>query len=146
MFGLAVVLALLLVFSLGLFRTYGTHTHHANRNSVWWPERGRNLIPPAAANITLSRDLLDHDAIYTLSERELNAFLDSRFARPGEALDSFSERSPASPESIGKAIGPFGWVVTKDMVVYSYSASNGGGHQFYHDTNTGRTYQDSAYW
>jgi hypothetical protein len=55
----------------------------------------------------------------------------------------------AFPHSLslpGKAIGPLGWVVTEDTVEYSYSASNGGGHYFYHDTNTGLTYQDSAYW
>jgi hypothetical protein len=140
------ILALIIGCALIVFRTYGTDTHHANRNSIWWPERGRNLIPPTATDITLRRGFLDHYAIYTISERELNAFLDRRFARPGEALDSFSERSPANPENIGKAIGPLGWVGTEDTVEYFYSASNGGGHHFYHDTNTGLTYQDSAYW
>ena len=143
---LGAIFTLLMVFSLSLFWTYGTDTHHANQNSIWWPERGRNLIPPTATDITLRRDFLDHYAIYTISERELNAFLDRRFARPEEALDSFSERSPANPEIIGEAIGPLGWVVTEDTVEYSYSASNGGGHHFYHDTNTGLTYQNSAYW
>ena len=140
------ILALLMVFALPLFWIYGTDTHHANRNSIWWSQRGRNLIPPAATDITLRQDFLDHYAIYTISEKELNAFLDKRFARPGQALDSFSERSPVNPGSIGKAIGPLGWVVTKDTVEYSYSASNGGGHHYYHDTNTGLTYQASAYW
>ncbi|MDC0574960.1 hypothetical protein OAO39_03405 [Pirellulaceae bacterium] len=140
------IFALLMVLALALFWIYGTDTHHANRNSIWWPERGWNLTPPTATDITLRRDFLDHYAIYTISERDLNAFLDRRFARPGEALDSFSERSPANPESIGKVIGPLGWVVTEDTVEYSYSASNGGGHYFYHDTTTGLTYQDSAYW
>jgi len=141
-----VIVALLIVFALILFWIYGTDTHHANRNSIWWSERGRNLIPLAATDITFRQDVLDHYAIYTISEKDLNAFLDKRFARPGEALDSFSERSPAIPEDIGKALGPLGWVVTDDTIEYSYTASNGGGHDFYHDTNTGLTYQDSAYW
>ena len=68
------------------------------------------------------------------------------FARPGEALDSFSERSPANAKNIGNAIGPLGWVVTEDTVVYTYTASNGGAHNYYHDTKTGLTYQSSAYW
>jgi len=135
-----------MVFALTLFRIYGVDTHHASRGSIWWPERCRNLIPPTATDITLRRDLLDHYATYTVSEKDLNAFLDKRFARPGEALDSFSERSPAKPETIGNAIGPLGWVVTKDTVVYTYTASNGGAHNYYHDTNTGLTYQSSAYW
>ena len=107
---------------------------------------GRNLIPPTAADITLRRDMLDHYAIYTVSEKDLNAFLDLRFARPGEVLDSFSERTPVHPGEIGKSIGPLGWVVTADTVVYCYPASNGGAHNYHHDTKTGLTYQSSAYW
>ncbi len=79
---LGVIFAVLMVFALGLFWIYGTDTHHGSRNSIWWSERGRNLIPPDAT----------------------------------------------------------------DTVEYTYSASNGGAHQFYHDTKTGLTYQDSAYW
>ena len=135
-----------MVFALVVFRIYGVDTHHANRGSIWWPERCRNLIPPAATDITLRRDLLDHYATYTVSEKDLTAFLDKRFVRLGETLDSFSERSPANPESIGNAIGPLGWVVTESTVVYTCTASNGGAHNYYHDTNTGLTYQSSAYW
>jgi hypothetical protein len=141
-----VVLALTMVFALTLFRIYGVDTHHASRDGIWWPERCRNLIPPAATDITLRRDVLDHYATYTVSEKDLNAFLDKRFARPGEALDSFSERSSVNPKNIGNAIGPLGWVVTEDTVVYTYTASNGGAHSYYHDTKTGLTYQSSAYW
>jgi len=141
-----VILAFTMVFALSLFRIYGVDTHHASRSGIWWPERGRNLIPPTATDITLRRDLLDHYAIYTISEKDLNAFLDKRFARDGKTLDSFSERSPANPKEIGNAIGPLGWIVTKDTVEYNYNASNGGSHRYYHDTKTGRTYQDSAYW
>ena len=140
------ILALPIVIALSLFWIYGVDTHHANRSGIWWPERGRNLIPPSATDITLRRDLLDHFATYTVLEKDLNAFLDKRFARPGEVLDSFSERSPVDPSNIGKAIGPLGWVMTVDTVVYSYSASNGGAHDYYHDTKTGLTYQSSAYW
>jgi len=142
----SVVFALPMVFALTLFWIYGTDTHHANRKSIWWSERGRNLIPPAATDITLRQDFLDHYATYRISEADLNDFLNRRFARPGEALDSFSERSPANPENIGKAIGPLGWVATEDTVEYTYSASNGGAHHFYHDSKTGLTFQDSAYW
>lgn len=134
------------VFALTLFWIYGVATHHKSRNSIWWPERGRNLIPPTAADITLQRDLLDHYATYTVSEQDLNTFLDERFARNGKAIDSFSDRSRINPTHIGKPIGRLGWAVTKETVVYSYTASNGGGHKYYHDPTTGRTYQSSAYW
>ena len=139
-------LALPVVIALILFRIYGVDTHHADRSSIWWPERGRNLIPPAATDITLRRDLLDHYATYIVSEKDLNAFLDKRFARPGEVLDSFSERSPADPKTIGHEIGRLGWVVTGETVVYNYAASNGGLHTYHHDPTTGLTYQSSAYW
>ncbi len=91
--GCVIILALWVVFALILFRIYGTETHHASRNSIWWSERGRNLIPPAATDITLQQDFLDHYASYTISEKDLNAFLNERFARDGEMIDSFSERS-----------------------------------------------------
>jgi hypothetical protein len=134
------------VFVLTLFWIYGVESHHKSRNSIWWPERGRNLIPPTASDITLQRDLLDHYATYTVSEQDLNAFLDERFARNGKAIDSFSDRRRIDPTRIGKAIGRLGWVVTEETVVYGYTASNGGSHNFYHDPTTGQTYQSSAYW
>ena len=67
-------------------------------------------------------------------------------AAKGKKLDSFGHRTRANPKLIGKEVGPLGWVVTEDAVLYSYSAINGGGHDYYHDSKTGRTYQDSAYW
>lgn len=140
------ILALPMVVALILFRIYGTDTHHTSRSSIWWTERGRSLIPPTAADITLRQDFLDHYAIYTVSENDLNAFLDRRFASPGEPLDSFSERSPVPPDTIGNAIGPLGWKLTENTVSYRYCASNGGAHEYYHDTKTGLTYQKSAYW
>lgn len=144
--GCSLVLALVMGIALVLFWIYGTDTHHSNRDSIWWTERGRGLIPPTASDITLRQDFLDHYAIYTVSETDLNAFLDKRFARPGETLDSFSERSTVNPKSIGTAIGPMSWTVTADTVSYTYAASNGGTHEYYHDTKTGLTYQSSAYW
>ena len=141
-----VILSLLMVFTLTLFWIYGTDTHHANRNSIWWTERGRNLIPPGATDITLRQDFLDHYATYRISEADLHDFLNKRFADAGATLDSLRDRKPANPKRIGNEVGPLGWVVTENTVLYSYSASNGGGHNYYHDSNTGLTYQDSAYW
>ena len=46
-----------------LYWIFGTDTHHSDRGSIWWSERGRSLIPPAATDITLRQDLLDHYAI-----------------------------------------------------------------------------------
>ena len=141
-----VIFALLMVFPLTLLWIYGTDTHHANRNSIWWKERGRNLIPPAATDIILRQDFLDHYATYRISEADLNDFLNKRFADNGTMLDFFSDRSPANPKRIGNEVGPLGFVVTKNTVVYSYPASNGGMHNYYHNSKTGLTYQDSAYW
>ena len=89
---------------------------------------------------------LDHYAVYTVKEPDLNAFLDERFARDDEVLDSYAERQRLSPTRIGEVIGPFGWVVTEDAVVYSYAMRNGAMSVYYHDPSTGRTYQASAYW
>lgn len=127
--------------ALTMFRIYGVETHHKSRNSIWWTERGKNLIPPTATDIALQQDLLDHYATYTVSEKDLNAFLDKRFARNGKAIDSFSYRSQVDPAKVGKPIGRLGWNVSKETVVYDYAASNGGVHTYYHDPSTGRTYQ-----
>ncbi len=137
------VVALLLC--VALYRVYGVDSYHESRDGIW-PVRGRALIPPAASEITLQRDLLDHFATYTIAEEDLNAFLDARFAFNGSTLDSFSERSAVDPESIGKTIGRLGWVVPEETVVYSYAARNGGVSTYYHDPSSGRTYQISAYW
>ena len=144
--GCLTILALVAGLALSIFRIYGTDTHHANRDSIWWTERGRSLIPPTASEITLRQDFLDHYAVYTISEIDLNAFLDKRFARPGEKVDSLGQRSLATSETIGNAVGQLGWKVTEGSVSYTYYASNGGAHSFYHDPKTGLTYQSSAYW
>lgn len=129
-----------------MFRIYGMETQHTNRNSIWWTERGRNLIPPTATKIRLRQDLLDHYATYTVSEEDLVDFLNKRFALGDVAFNSLQERTAISPERVGEKIQPMGWVITKDVVVYNCSASNGGSHDYYHDPITGQTYQTSAYW
>lgn len=143
---IGVIFALVSGFALILFWIYGTSTHHADRGSIWWTERGRNLIPPAATGITLQQDFLDHYATYTIKEASLNKFLNRRFADNGTPIDSFSDRSPVRADRIGTKIGRLGWVITENTVLYSYPASNGGMHDYYHDAETGFTYQESAYW
>ena len=140
------VLALMTVFVLCLLWTYQVESHHSNRDSIWWPSRGRSLIPPTATDITLQRDLLDHRATYKVSEADLNAFLDERFAREGEKLDSYSERSAVDRESFMRSYADLGWVWTEGMVEYHYTTSNGAGSTFLHDPTTGKTYQVSVYW
>ena len=140
------ILGIPMAIGLTLFLIYGTHTKHKSRSTIWWTERGRNLIPPTATEIILRQDFLDHYAIYRVSEKDLNLFLDKRFAYSGTTLDSFNERRPVDSAWIGKTTGPMGWKVPPDTVFYSYAASNGGTHNYYHDTATGLTYQESAYW
>ena len=96
--------------------------------------------------MTLQRDFLDHYATYTIAEKDLNTFLNKRFAFNGRPLDSFSERRLVNAGKVGKPIGRLGWVVPKGTVVYSYAAENGGVSTYYHDPKTGQTYQSSAHW
>ena len=136
----SVVFAILMIgVALTLFWIYGTDTYHENRNSIWWPTAAQNLIPPGATAITLRQDHLDHYATYKISEADLNDFLKKRFANDGN-------RTPVEFTRIGSKVGPLGWVLTKNTVVYSYSAKNGAMNVYYHDSKTGLTYQDSAYW
>ena len=144
--GCALVLCLIAFAALALYWTYGVDAHFATRAGIWWPERGRNLIPPTATDITLRREPLDHYAVYTVEESDLNAFLDERFehlAWEGETLDSFSERSPVQA---GREIGPFGWTAEEGAVSYDFSTRDGAVSVYYHNPTTGRTYQQSAYW
>jgi hypothetical protein len=138
------VAAVLMMSCLGLFWFYGTDSHHESRGSVW-PERGRQLIPPTATDITLQRDLLDHRATYLVTEEDLNAFLNRRFSR-GEALDSYAEREAVVSEMFERDYGFLGWTWHEGIVRYSYAASNGGVSSYVHDPSTGLTYQTSAYW
>lgn len=122
--------------------TFALDTHHDTRDSIWWNDRCRNLIPPAATDITLQRDLLDHYAVYTIREEQLVEFLNERF----DVDNAYAERSLLAPSSVGEQVGDLGWVVTPGSVSYSYPASNGGVSNYYHDPVSGRTYQDSAHW
>lgn len=124
---------------------YGFNSHHENRDGIW-PPRAQSLIPPTATDITLHRDFLDCFATYTIVENDLTAFLNERFAEQGEVIDSYSERTLASPIEIGKPTGRLGFIVTAETVTYHYCTSNGAGTTYYHDPATGLTYQDSAYW
>lgn len=127
-----------------LFWIYGTQTQHANRNSIWWTARGRGLIPPGATDISLEQDFLDHYATYKITEKDLNHFLNQRFAKDGHGFSS--ERRPIDPKRIDKPLGRLDWVVPAQTVVYSCYSSNGTTHTYYHDPKTGQTYQESAYW
>lgn len=146
--GCGIILALMMMLVLVLSWIYSVDSHHSSRGSIWWPSRGRSLIPPTATDITLHRDLLDHWASYTVSEEDLNAFLDERFRTRGIGgdLDSYSERGSANRENFLKAYADLGWVYTEGMVHYHYTTKNGAGSSYYHHPTTGLTYQDSAYW
>jgi hypothetical protein len=146
--GCGIVLALMMVLALVPSWIYLVDSHHSSRASILWPSRGRGLIPPTATDITLQRDLLDHWATYTVSEEDLNAFLDERFRTRGIGgdLDSYRERGPADRERFMTKYADLGWVWTEEMVQYHYTTDNGAGSSYYHDPTTGLTYQDSAYW
>ena len=122
--------------------TFALDTHHDTRDSIWWNDRCRDLIPEAATDITLQRDLLDHRAVYMIREEQLVAFLNERF----DVVDAYAERSQMDPSKIGQPIGDLGWVVTPGSVSYSYAASNGGVSSYFHDPVSLRTYQESAHW
>jgi hypothetical protein len=146
--GCGIVLALIMVLALVPSWIYLVDSHHSSRASIWWPARGRGLIPPTATDITLQRDLLDHYATYMVSEEDLNAFLDERFRTRGIGgdLDSYSERGRPDRAQFMTSYADLGWFWTEEMVDYHYTTSNGAGSTYYHDPTTGLTYQDSAYW
>lgn len=132
--------------ALTLFWIYGTDTHHTSRNSIWWPTAAQSLIPPAATDITLRQDRLDHYATYKISQADLHDFVKKHFADDGASTLRGTDGKFVDRKMIGTTVGPFGWVVTKDTIVYSYVKRNGTLHEYYHDVKTGSTYQDSAYW
>jgi hypothetical protein len=142
---LLVVVPLALVAAMG-FRVYGLDTHHATRDGIWWSETARGMTPPTARDITLQRDLLDHRALYTVSEAELVDFIRERFARDGEVFDADGQRDPLPPGRIGEEIGSLGWRVTAGSVSYTVWPPNGATTTFHHDPATGLTYQESAHW
>ena len=144
---LGVLGVMVLGFGLILFLVYGVDSHHDTRDDFLWPGREYELTPPTATGIHLQRDFLDHWSSYTVAESDLNVFLDATFGgQSGKPLDSFSLRSPVDRDRFERTYAELGWVWTEGMVEYHCSASNGGGHTFYHDPSTGMTYQVSAHW
>lgn len=135
---LIVVVPVTLVALLALW-VYGLDTHHATRGGIWWSETARELTPPAARDITLQRDFLDHRALYTISTTDLEGFLLQRF---GEVV----EADPLPPSRLGEGIGELGWKVTPGSTSYDTWTPNGAATYFYHDPATGLTYQESAHW
>ncbi len=132
-----------------LYVYFGIDSNYTDRADVS-PERGRALIPPAATDITLDRHFpIDHEAWFTIEEKDLNAFFDEHYGR-GRGLswdlDSYSERRPVSRERFEGDYGFLDWVWHDEIVSYSYSAANGGAQRYLHDPATGRTYHSARYW
>ncbi|MDC0295493.1 hypothetical protein OAL35_01410 [bacterium] len=134
------------MFWVSVFWVYGVETRHSNRTGIWWPERGRNLIPPDATDIRLQRDVLDHYACYSIDEKDLVAFLSQRFATGDGGFDVDFARGTVDEKIIGGRIGRLNFLITETTVLYACHASNGGMHRFYHDPATDKTFQSSAYW
>ncbi|MDG1491814.1 MAG: hypothetical protein P8R43_07970 [Planctomycetota bacterium] len=132
-----------------LYLYFGVDARYEQREDIA-PGRGRALIPPAATEITLDRHFpIDHEAWFTVEEKDLNAFFDEHYGRGGGLpwdLDSYSERRPVSRERFEGDYGFLDWVWHDEIVSYSYSAGNGGGQRYIHDPATGRTYHFSRYW
>ena len=141
----AVLLGLVVIVGLGVLRVFILDSSHETTRTIL-PGRTKDLIPPTATEITLQRDLLDHYALYTVTEEDLNAFLDERFSWEGSSIRSFEDRSPVRSDRVGTVIGRLDWLVTEPTVVYSYADRNGAVSTYYHDPTTGRTYQASAHW
>lgn len=135
---LLVVLSIAALGAALIFWIYGKDAHYDRAASVW-PGTERELTPPAATDITLQRDFLDHFAIYTVPQEDLEAFFRSRFERTEEG-------TLASAVSVGKPMGRLGWIVPEGCLVYSHYTPNGAASTYYHDPATGSTYQSSAHW
>ena len=91
-----------------LFWIHGTDTHHTNRSSIWWPTAAKDLIPPAATDITLRQDHLDHYAIYTISQADLHDFVQEHFADNGASVLQDRDGKFVAREMIGTTVGPVG--------------------------------------
>jgi len=141
--GAAMIIAIVCGGALYLY--YGIDAHYDHRDRIS-PVRGRALIPPAATDITLDRHFpIDHEAWFTVNEKDLNAFFDEHYGR-GQELDSHAERRPLGRDVFEERYASLGWVWHEGIVSYGYSAANGGSQTYIHDSATGRTYHRSIYW
>ena len=128
-----------------LYFYYGVDAHYDQQEDIA-PDRGRALIPPGATDIRLDRHFpIDHEAWFTVKEKDLNAFFDRHYSR-GSDLDSYSERTPVRKERFEERFGFLDWEWHERIVSYGYFAANGGSQTYVHDPATGRTYHYSVYW
>ena len=128
-----------------LYLYFGVDAHYDQRDDVG-PDRGRALLPPGATDITLDRHFpIDHEAWFTVDEGELNDYFDAHYRR-AEDRASYLDKKPISRERFEEHYSFLGWEWHEGIRAYHFSARNGGGQTYIHDSATGRTYHDSAYW
>ena len=132
-------LSIPLLASLVGFWHFGLDAHYADVTHMS-EGTSKELTPHTAVDLTLQRDLLDHRATYTVTEADLQAFLERSFG------ESAADPSPVDRGDFEAEYSRRGWTWTPGMVMYSGAPGNGAVSYYYHDPRTGLTYQDSAHW
>lgn len=108
-------------------------------------------LPDFAHTITLEKTAMGHRAKYTLTEAELQNFLDRLWETGGEssAIDraDLNDGAIASREEMEQWFSDLGWPPLKDAFQFhSPVQADGGGAEYYFEPSTGTTYHRAGYW
>ncbi len=120
-------------------------------------------LPPAATNITLEKREGGHRARYSISEKDLQSFLDEVWRMygkdstiPREKADEDSpplsrqadrSRREAIQDEFTSRFEGLGWQVPEELkVIRAPVFNNGAGATYFYDASTGTAYHRGSYW
>ncbi len=137
--GVAGLVGVVFVGVLG-YMTFFSTSHHDTPSSMF-PMYG-DLTPPKATDITLHAAGLDHTAEYTVSQADLERFLEAYF-------QGFEGPDPIDEEWFDRVLegsGGVDWPWHEGVVNYDMWMARGTSHRILYDPKTARAYQESAHW
>jgi hypothetical protein len=108
-------------------------------------------LPHAARSITLEKTAMGHRAKYLISEAELRDYVDKLWKESGDgsaiARSDTNDGEVVEPEEISRQFGDLGWPPLSNAIrFHSPVQRDGGGAEYFLETNTGTVYHRAGYW
>lgn len=111
--------------------------------------RIERYLPDLARGITLEKTAMGHRARYTLTQAELQNFLDTLWASGDSAIprEGIGDGEVASAEELQRNFGDLGWPpLTEAVLFHSPVQGDGGGATYYFEPTTNTVYHRAGYW
>ncbi|TWU54348.1 hypothetical protein Poly51_30650 [Rubripirellula tenax] len=113
--------------------------------------RVERYLPPQARDITLEKYAMGHRAKYTITLDELTGYLDGLWSRAGGRSavprDQLDDGASVSGESFDYSFDGRDWPIPEKALHFcSPVQSDGGGADYYFDSETNTVLQRAGYW